>query len=39
MIDALRNDREIRRAAASARPGDEPAETLARAAWSVIAEP
>ncbi|WP_175988268.1 DNA-processing protein DprA [Microbacterium tenebrionis] len=39
MIDALMNDREIRRAAESARPGDEPAQTLARAAWSVIAEP
>lgn len=39
MIDTLSNDREIRRAALTARPDDEPDTTLARVAWSVIAEP
>ncbi|HWK78693.1 MULTISPECIES: DNA-processing protein DprA [unclassified Microbacterium] len=39
MIDALLNDREIRRAAEAARPDDDPSETLARVGWSVLIEP
>ncbi|WP_194419735.1 DNA-processing protein DprA [Microbacterium abyssi] len=39
MIDALLGDGGIRKAAAAARPGHDPATTLARVAWSVLAEP
>lgn len=39
MIEALLEDTATRRSAEAARPDDDPAETLARVAWSVIAEP
>lgn len=39
MMDALLGDAENRAAARHARPDDEPAETLARVGWGVIAEP
>ncbi|MDQ0645713.1 DNA-processing protein DprA [Microbacterium murale] len=39
MMDALLRDAEVRAAARFARPDDDPAQTLARVAWSVIAEP
>lgn len=39
MMDALLGDASTREAARAARPDDEPGETLARVAWSVIAEP
>lgn len=39
MIDALLADAEIRTAAVRARPDEEPAETAARVAWGVVAEP
>ncbi|MGP6171891.1 DNA-processing protein DprA [Microbacterium sp. A196] len=39
MIDALLGDAETRRAALAARPDDDPAQTLARVAWGVVAEP
>ena len=39
MIDALLGDAEIRRAIHRLRPDDDPAEAVARVAWSVVAEP
>lgn len=39
MMNALLGDAEIRRAALTARPDDDPAQTLARVAWGVVAEP
>ncbi|MGL3151883.1 DNA-processing protein DprA [Microbacterium sp. A82] len=39
MMEALLGDTETRRAAESARPDTHPTETLARVAWSIIAEP
>lgn len=39
MMDALLSDAEIRRAATTARPDEDPETTLARVAWSVVAEP
>lgn len=39
MIDVLLGDAETRRAATAARPHDDPQTTLARVAWSVLAEP
>lgn len=39
MIDALLGDSGIRKAAAAARPDDDPAATIAQVAWSVLAEP
>ena len=39
MIDALLGDADIRRAIQRLRPNGDPAETLGRVAWSVIAEP
>lgn len=39
MMEALLGDTEIRRAAESARPDTHPTETLARVAWSILAEP
>lgn len=39
MIEALLGDAEARRAALTARPDDDPAQTLARVAWGVVAEP
>lgn len=39
MMDALLGDAEIRRAALAARPEDDPAQTMARVAWGVVAEP
>lgn len=39
MMDALLGDAATRKAAEAARPDDDPAETLARVAWGVVAEP
>lgn len=39
MMDALLGDAATRKAAEAARPNDHPADTLARVAWGVIAEP
>ncbi|MGM7696665.1 DNA-processing protein DprA [Microbacterium sp. A84] len=39
MMDVLLGDVETRKAAESARPQDDPGETLARVAWGVVAEP
>lgn len=39
MMDALLGDAEITRAALAARPDDDPAQTMARVAWGVVAEP
>src|SRR4051794_11643855 len=39
MMDALLGDAEMVAVAREARPDDDPAETLARVSWGVIAEP
>ncbi|MGM7665639.1 DNA-processing protein DprA [Microbacterium sp. A93] len=39
MMEVLLGDVETRKAAESARPQDDPGETLARVAWGVVAEP
>lgn len=39
MMDLLLGDAEMRTAAEAARPDDDPAETLARVAWGIVAEP
>ena len=39
MIDALLADTRLRNAAVAARPDDDPASTLARVGWNVVAEP
>lgn len=39
MIDALKADAEVCRLATGARPDDDPVDTVARVAWSVLIEP